>query len=177
MLFFLESIFTYISYMLQEETLGHRLVFTTFSFKWNKKYLNWISCMTIWNQVCWFIGFITCLSGILVHEWWLKPFWCTAKVGIDGKKGKKKRVLAGCFYRFGSMTMSYLFPQVLLQFWTRGLVLTFLGCCNVESSLKWFNEGLPVGCLFCQSLNLQKVKWSKRQAGKRNPVQSKTVRR
>lgn len=40
MLFFLESIFTYISYMLQEETLGHRLVFTTFSFKWNKKYLN-----------------------------------------------------------------------------------------------------------------------------------------
>lgn len=40
MLFFLESIFTYISYMLQEETLGHRLVFITFSFKWNKKYWN-----------------------------------------------------------------------------------------------------------------------------------------
>lgn len=54
------------------------------------------------------------------------------------KKNQKnpKRALAGCFYRFGSMTMSYLFPQVLLQFCTRGLVLTFLGCCNVESSLK-----------------------------------------
>lgn len=56
------------------------------------------------------------------------------------------------------MAMSYLFPQVLLQFCTRDLVLTFLSCCNVQSSLQRFNEGLPVGCLFCQRLHLQKGK-------------------
>lgn len=74
------------------------------------------------------------------------------KVGITG--------LSSMFW-LGSMAMSYLFPQVLLEFRTRGLVLTFLSCCHAESSFKWFNKGLPVGCLFCQSLNLQKVKWSK----------------
>lgn len=44
-----------------------------------------------------------------------------------------------CFFftDFRSMAMSsYLFPQVLLQFCTRGLVLTFLGRCNIESSLE-----------------------------------------
>lgn len=39
MFFFLESIFTYISYMLQEETLGAQSVFFTFSFKCNKNKL------------------------------------------------------------------------------------------------------------------------------------------
>lgn len=117
MLFFLESILTYISYKLQEETLGHRLVFKTFSFKWNKKYLNWISCMTIWNQVCWFIGFITCLSCILVHKWWLKPFWCTAKVGIDGeKKRKEKRLWLGVFTDLAAWPCPTFFPRSSFSF-------------------------------------------------------------
>lgn len=73
--------------------------------------------MTIWNQVCWFIGFITCLSGILVHEWWLKPFWCTAKVGIDGKKEKKKKGLwLGVFTDLVTWPCPTFFPRSSFSF-------------------------------------------------------------